>query len=622
VVPAADILLATLNAKFIHCAFGLRCLLANMGDLQPRTALLEFEIQRRPLDIVEAILARRPRIVGLGVYIWNVRETTEVVAALKRVAPEVIVILGGPEVSYEWEEQEIVRLADHVITGEADLKFAEICRARLALPPAPNLDLSSSSAGTEGAGLGLRLGAGEDRQSLPKIIPAELPPLDRLTLPYDLYTEHDLAHRVIYVEASRGCPFTCEFCLSSLDIPVRQFPLEPFLAAMERLLARGATQFKFVDRTFNLNLLVSRAILQFFLARMRPGLFVHFEMVPDRLPEPLREVIAQFPAGSLQFEVGVQTFDEPTSRNISRRQDHARLADNLTWLRSHTGVHVHADLIVGLPGETLASFAAGFDRLVALGPQEIQVGILKRLRGTPIVRHDAEFQMRYSPHPPYELLSNRDLDFPTMQRLRRFARYWDLVANSGNFRTSTPLLWSGPQTEFLDSVVQPTLPVGESFLPHPGPLPLGEGATPSASEHPHGVGKHGTWSSLLPRPAGEGRGEGERNPSPAGSPIDPERAISPFARFLALSDWLFARFGKRHGIALDTLAEALFDHLTQQLGHVPEAVARALLVDFAAAGRRERPPFLQPFAAASVVATRSGPASSAPKRQRRHAEAA
>jgi radical SAM superfamily enzyme YgiQ (UPF0313 family) len=415
----ADIVLATLNAKYIHCAFGLRYLLANLGDLRERTGLVEFDINQRPLDIVEVLMARDPKIIGLGVYIWNVRETTEVVAALKRLRPEVIVILGGPEVSFEWDRQRIVELADYVITGEADLKFADICRQLLA---------------------GERPGQ--------KIVPAELPDLSRIALPYDLYTDEDVAHRVIYVEASRGCPFTCEFCLSSLDIPVRQFPLPALLKHLQRLLDRGVHHFKFVDRTFNLNLNVSRAILKFFLERLRPGLFLHFEMIPDRLPDALRELIARFPAGALQFEIGIQTFDEATSRNISRRQDPRRLEDTFRFLRRHTGVHIHADLIVGLPGESVQSFAAGFDRLVALGPQEIQVGLLKRLRGTPIVRHDAAWRMVYHAEPPYEILQNRLIDFATMQRLRRFTRYWDLVANSGNFLETAPRLWRDEPSPF------------------------------------------------------------------------------------------------------------------------------------------------------------------------------
>ncbi|HEV8379423.1 MAG TPA: DUF4080 domain-containing protein [Tepidisphaeraceae bacterium] len=164
-------------------------------------------------------------------------------------------------------------------------------------------------------------------------------------------------------------------------------------------------------------------------------------MIPDRLPEGLRELIKKFPAGALQFEVGIQTFDEEVAERISRRQDNRKVEENLRFLRAETGVHVHADLIVGLPGEDLASFAAGFDRLVALGPQEIQVGILKRLRGTPIVRHDREWGMIYSPHAPYEVLATKTMDFETIQKMRRFARYWDLVANSGNFVRTTPLIW-------------------------------------------------------------------------------------------------------------------------------------------------------------------------------------
>jgi radical SAM superfamily enzyme YgiQ (UPF0313 family) len=223
---------------------------------------------------------------------------------LKRVRPDLTVVLGGPEVSYETETQPIVALADFVITGEADLKFAELCR---------------------------QLRSGERPAS--KVLAAPLPEFSQLRLPYDLYTDEDVAHRVIYVEASRGCPFSCEFCLSSLDIPVRQAPLPDLLSHLQRLLDRGVRQFKFVDRTFNLNLPVSRTLLEFFLARHRPGLFLHFEMIPDRLPEGLREIIAQFPPGALQFEVGVQSFNEQVCALIQRRQDVARLEGNFRYLR-------------------------------------------------------------------------------------------------------------------------------------------------------------------------------------------------------------------------------------------------------------------------------------------------
>ncbi|HMB95866.1 MAG TPA: DUF4080 domain-containing protein [Tepidisphaeraceae bacterium] len=445
----AEIVLTTLNARYAHAAFGLRYLMANLGELRGNAKLLEFDINQRPIDVLDAILAEEPKIVGVGVYIWNAQPAEQLVMLIKRVRPEITVIIGGPEVSYETDQQAICAAADYVITGEADLAFAELCQKIL-----------------------------RGRKPLTKIIAAELPQFAEeetkrrrdeetkcddashsvfsslrlcVSLPYDFYTDEDIAHRVVYVEASRGCPFKCEFCLSSLDVPVRNVPLDQFLSAMQRLLDRGLKQFKFVDRTFNLNLNFSRSILEFFLERYQPGLFLHFEMIPDRLPEALREPIKRFPAGALQFEVGIQTFNEEIAERISRRQDNARLEANLKFLHEETGVHVHADLIVGLPGEGSESFGRGFDRLVRMRPQEIQVGMLKRLRGTPIVRHDLEFGMIYSPHPPYEILQNNSIDFATMQRLRRFARYWDLIANSGNFVRSTPLIWQdqSPFEEFL-----------------------------------------------------------------------------------------------------------------------------------------------------------------------------
>jgi radical SAM superfamily enzyme YgiQ (UPF0313 family) len=437
-----DVVLTTLNARYAHASFGLRYLMANLPPaVRERAAMLEFDISQRAVDVLESILARSPRIVGVGVYIWNAEESLRLVADLKRVRPDVLVVLGGPEVSYETDQQEIVGLADYVITGEADLAFGELCEKLLA-----------------------------GRRPLQRAIAADLPEFARkdggasLELPYHLYADADLAHRVVYVEASRGCPFKCEFCISSLDVPVRNVPLDPFLSAMQSLLDRGLRQFKFVDRTFNLNLNISRSILAFFLDRYTPGLFLHFEMIPDRLPEALRELIARFPPGALQFEVGVQTLNDDVAERISRKQDNTKLADNLRFLRENTGVHVHADLIVGLPGESLVSFGNGFDRLVAMRPQEIQVGMLKRLRGTPIVRHDAEFGTVYSPSAPYEILATREIDFASMQRMRRFARYWDLIANSGNFIETTPLLWTAPMAAGESHESVPNRSPFESFL--------------------------------------------------------------------------------------------------------------------------------------------------------------
>jgi radical SAM superfamily enzyme YgiQ (UPF0313 family) len=550
----ADIVLTTLNAKYIHAAFGLRYLLANLGELQSRSCLVEFDINQRPLDIAEVLLARNPKIIGFGVYIWNVEPTAEIIAAIKRVRPDIKIILGGPEVSYETEEQKIVQLADHVITGEADLRFAEVCRVLL-----------ESRAGTP---LPAEAAVREDRRAedcapyqLPKIIPAELPDFSQIILPYDLYTDDDIAHRIIYVEASRGCPFTCEFCLSSLDIPVRQVPLPALFEQLQRLLDRGVKQFKFVDRTFNLNVDISKTILEFFLERYQPGHFFHFEMIPDRLPESLREIIAKFPPGALQFEVGIQTFNEEVSHLISRRQNYDKLADNLHFLRNETGVHIHADLIVGLPGETLESFAAGFNRLIALGPQEIQVGILKRLRGTPIVRHDAEWQMVYNPHPPYEILQNKPIDFAMMQRLRRFARYWDLVGNSGNFVETTPLIWN--------NVAQASR------------------LSPSKSEN-NETGK---------------------------MPVLP----SPFHAFLRFSDWLHARTGRTDSIALVRLMELLFEYLTGELRLDPKQVAETLWRDYQRGGRHYKPNFLKEFLPTEetvIPLRKTKPA--LPKRQARH----
>ena len=419
------ILLSTLNARYAHASLGLRYLQANMGTLQDQTRLKEFVIGTRVADIVEKLLAEKPRIIGFGVYIWNVNDITEVVGLLKLLAPEIVIILGGPEVSYEFGEQAVVKQADYVVTGWGDITFPKLCDAVLHGP-----------------------------RPLMKIHAGEQPPVDQIALPYALYSDEDIAHRTLYVEASRGCPFKCEFCLSALDKTAWPFELDRFLAEMEALYQRGARVFKFVDRTFNLNVKTSLRILQFFLDKLNAypddPVFAHFELVPDHLPEALKERIQQFPSGALQFEIGIQSFNPEVQALVSRKQDNDKAAANLRWLREQSQAHLHVDLIAGLPGEDLDSFARGFDKLVGLGPHEIQFGILKRLRGTPIIRHTETYKLVFDPAPPYTILATDRLDFATMQRLVRFARYWDLVANSGRFAKTLPtLLADAPFARFI-----------------------------------------------------------------------------------------------------------------------------------------------------------------------------
>lgn len=410
-----SILLTTLNARFAHASLALRYLYANMQELQACSEIIEFTIQQNVEDILEKIIEKKPAIIGFSVYIWNIIETTSLIKELKVLHPEIKIILGGPEVSYEYENTDIYQQADYLITGWGDVSFYQLCHRLL------------------------------NHQSVTeKVIKGIHEKLENIASPYPYYTDHDIKHRTVYIEASRGCPFKCEFCLSSLDKTAWTFPLEPFLKEMDKLYQRGLRQFKFIDRTFNLKKEFTTRILQFFLDKIasapQDALFLHFELVPDHLPEELRALILRFPAGSLQFEIGIQTLHPETQQLISRKTDLYKARDNIQWLSTHTTVHLHVDLIAGLPAETLESFAKGFNELWSWQPQEIQLGILKRLKGTPIIRHTANYQYKYSLIPPYSVLQNKDMSFETLNHIKRIAKFWDLIANSGRFKHTLPLL--------------------------------------------------------------------------------------------------------------------------------------------------------------------------------------
>ena len=410
-----SILLTTLNARFAHASLALRYLYANMKELQEQTEIVEFTIQQNIDDILEKIIEKKPNIVGFSVYIWNIIETTMLIKELKVLRPDIVIIIGGPEVSYEYENTDIYQTADYLITGWGEISFYQLCH-----------QLVNNQFITEKATTGVH------------------EKLENIISPYPYYTDHDIKYRTIYIEASRGCPFKCEFCLSSLDKTAWTFPLDPFLAEMDILYKRGLRQFKFIDRTFNLKKEFTTQILQFFLNKIadspQESLFLHFELVPDHLPEELKALILQFPTGSLQFEIGIQTLYPETQQLISRKTDLQKARDNIQWLSTNTTVHLHVDLIAGLPAETIDSFAKGFNELWAWQPQEIQLGILKRLKGTPIIRHTITHQYKYSLIPPYSVLENKDMSFDTLNHIKRIAKFWDLIANSGRFKSTLPLL--------------------------------------------------------------------------------------------------------------------------------------------------------------------------------------
>ena len=405
-----EIILVGINSRYAHTSIGLRYLHANLKGLKERAEILEFVIGEQAQTLAEKILDKNPKIVAIGVYIWNALDVHNLIEVIKKVSPHTQIIIGGPEVSYMPFRVDFSQ-ADFVIQGEGEISFYELCRDILAA-----------------------------QVTSPRIIKATMPNLKEIVLPYRAYNDMDVAHRYIYVEASRGCPFECEFCLSAIDEKVRTFDIDLLLEEFDKLWERGARNFKFIDRTFNLNIRLANKLLDFFLAK-EGEYSLHFEVIPDHFPEGLKSRIVQFPPAVLQLEIGIQTLNEEILDNINRRMNLEKVRENITYLENETNAHIHLDLLVGLPGESLESFGDNLNRLKAMTNAEIQIGILKKLSGTTLDRHDKMYGMVYSDKPPYDIVKNDLLSFKEIQKMKRFSRFWDLTYNSGNFKSTVNLIW-------------------------------------------------------------------------------------------------------------------------------------------------------------------------------------
>lgn len=396
------IILATINARYSHTSFGLRYLKANLHEYEKDTEIIEYSQDAALTDIAEELISHKPDIIGFGCYIWNIESIVKICEIVRNILSDTIIVLGGPEVSYQ--NAEFLPYCNYIIEGEGELAWYHLVQAyqQKCLPISP-------------------------------ILKEPICDLSQIRMPYYLYRDEDIKNRLIYVEATRGCPFTCEFCISSLSKGVREFDLDLFLSEMKKLIDRGLLQFKFVDRTFNLKLANIKKILNFFKENWHDGMHLHFEIFPDKLSPEMLEEIKNFPTGGLHLEAGVQSFYEPSLKAISRKQDETKTLANLRYIIEQTGAEIHADLVAGIPHSTFQTFETDFNKLYAIHPHELQIGILKKLRGAPIKRHDDEFAMIYSQYPPYEIMQNKDMSYEELQIIKHLARFFDLYYNSRRF---------------------------------------------------------------------------------------------------------------------------------------------------------------------------------------------
>ncbi len=414
----AKVVLSTLNAKYIHSSLALRYLRSAIHE-HHHVRLLEYTIHD-PLDLIVAdIFEEEPDVIGLSCYIWNIESIKKLIPLLKKVLPDVFILLGGPEVSYEAKfYMDMLPEVDAVASGEGEELIQELLDALHEQMPVMSV-----------TGLYYR-----DQGIVKYSGPRENVNLEKLPTPYSDDFMDELKNRVVYYEASRGCPFTCQFCLSSIEVSVRYFPLDRVLGDLRKLIESGVRQINFVDRTFNLKKEYAMEMFTF-LAEQKGETTFHFEITGDILHPDLVEWLVQHaPPGKFRFEVGVQSTNELSNRAVHRRQNFDKLSATVKKLKDSGKIHQHLDLIAGLPYEDYASFRKTFNDVYALEPDELQLGFLKLLRGTNL-RNDAEkYGYVAMDHSPYEVLSSHVLSYKDLIRLKRLEDILEKYYNSGRFQ--------------------------------------------------------------------------------------------------------------------------------------------------------------------------------------------
>ncbi|WP_107942181.1 B12-binding domain-containing radical SAM protein [Metasolibacillus sp. FSL H7-0170] len=409
------IVLATLNAKYIHTNLAIRYLKASAyPEFIPELA--EYTIKDPAFNIVSDLFQKQPDIVGFSCYIWNIEETLHVVKMLKTVLPNTKVILGGPEVSYDvhhWLKNHTE--IDFIVMGEGETSFKELMHYFNGKIPLEDV-----------RGI-CYLAEGKVK------IHAQPAKIDLRELASPFRFAEDLPHlgkRIQYIETSRGCPFQCQFCLSSIEVGVRYFNREKIKEDIRFLMEHGAKTIKFVDRTFNISRSYAMEMFQFLIDEHKPGVVFQFEITADIMrPEVIQFLNDNAPKGLFRFEIGVQSTNDLTNELVKRRQNFEKLKRTVTMVKEGGKIAQHLDLIAGLPEEDYASFRDTFNDVFAMRPEELQLGFLKLLRGTGLRLEAKKYGYTYVDIAPYEIFSNNVLTFDDIVRIKHaedvLEKYWN-----------------------------------------------------------------------------------------------------------------------------------------------------------------------------------------------------
>lgn len=419
-ISLKKVILAALNAKYIHSNLALRYLSRFQNNNQKHhVETMEFTINQRLDFIAEELFRKQPDVVLFSCYIWNVEMLRQLCPILKKIMPDCVIGFGGPEVSYESEtflrENPAV---DFVMRGEGELVFTKYLEHLDAGNPATLGEIES-----------LTYRQGEEIFSTP-----QMHPMDLALLPFPYEDDFsDVQNQIIYYESSRGCPYHCGYCLSSVENGVRFVPLDKVLPDLQKFLDKNVPQVKFIDRTFNCKKSHAMAIWKYLHEHDNGVTNFHFEITADLIDQETIDFLKTVRKGLFQFEIGVQSTNPQTIRAINRNVDFAALSEIVQQIKDGGNIHQHLDLIAGLPYEDYDSFGRSFNDVYALHPEQLQLGFLKVLKGSMLHQKQKEFEIVYHDTAPYEMLTTHELPYADTLRLKYVEEMVETYYNSGRF---------------------------------------------------------------------------------------------------------------------------------------------------------------------------------------------